>query len=279
MFGDLFDIPSNDINIISQSYHEQSIPDGEISCDCKYNIFIECKITPHAVNITQLTKHLQLINPAENKYLCYITPDLSIPNELVGKSLGWISWKDIVDCLSGILADEISDRLVSFLIEQLIQLIKHVVYKEKNINAQDAQTYIPVLDEERVIIVGGRWGEDVALNYGFYACQENRFFLPSRYIAFYHQNRIKYVFKIEDVQNSVDISTVSHISLSNYFSIKEMNYIPQKRKYMKLHLVYTCHPEIQNDKVDKNGKTCAFIQGQTYTTYSKITSSTKTSQL
>ena len=38
-------------------------------------------------------------------------------------------------------------------------------------------------------------------------------------------------------------------------------------------------PEIQNDKVDKNGKTCAFIQGQTYTTYSKITSSTKTSQL
>ena len=36
LFGDLFDIPSNDINIISQSYHEQSIPDGEISWYCQF---------------------------------------------------------------------------------------------------------------------------------------------------------------------------------------------------------------------------------------------------
>lgn len=38
LFGNLFDIPSNSINIFSQSYQGDSIPDGEISCDCKYNI-------------------------------------------------------------------------------------------------------------------------------------------------------------------------------------------------------------------------------------------------
>lgn len=279
LFGDLFDIPANDINIISQAHHENSIPDGEISCDCKYTVYIESKIALYAINQTQLANHLQLTNPAENKYLCYITPDPDIPQELVGLPVGWLSWKDVIDYLSGILADGIADRLLFFLIEQLIQLIKHVVYKERGFDAKDAQLYMPILDDERVIIVGGRWGEDVAKDYGFYACQENRFFMPAKYIAFYHQKRIKYVFEIEEINDSVDISTISHIVQSNYFSVKEVNYIPQKRKYMKLHLVHTCEPVIQNDKVDKNGKPCAFIQGQTYTSFSKIITVTKTSQL
>lgn len=279
LFGELFDIPDNDINIISQSHQGNSIPDGEISCDCKYNIYIESKIVPNAINQTQLVNHLKLTNPAENKYLCYITPDVDIPQELKDLPIGWLSWISVIDYLSGILADGIADRLLFFLIEQLIQLIKHVVYKEQGVTTKDAQSYMPILDDERVIIVGGRWGEDVALNYEFYACQENRFFMPAKYIAFYHQKRIKYVFEIEEIKESVDISTISHITHSSYFSIKEKNYIHQYRKYMKLRLVHTCNPEIKNDKVDKNGKPCAFIQGQTYTTYTKIKTATKTSQL
>ncbi len=279
LFGDLFDIPANDINIISQAHHENSIPDGEISCDCKYAVYIESKIALNAINQTQLANHLLLTNPAENKYLCYITPDLDPPQVLKELPVGWLSWKDVIDYLSGILADGIADRLLFFLIEQLIQLIKHVVYKEQGVTTKDAQSYMPISDNERVIIVGGRWGEDVAKDYGFYACQENRFFMPAKYIAFYHQKRIKYVFEIEEIKESVDISTISHIAHSSYFSIKEKNYISQNRKYMKLRLVHTCNPEIKNDKVDKNGKPCAFIQGQTYTTYTKIKTATKTSQL
>lgn len=279
LFGDLFDIPSNRINVITQSYQGISIPDGEISCDCKYNIYIESKIVPNAIDKTQLENHLRLTNPAENRCLCYITPDLSIPKDLMGISAGWLSWKDVIDCLQGIIADGIADRLLFFLIEQLIQLIKHIVYKEISLDSQDYQSYKPISDDERVIIVGGRWGEDVALRYGFYACQENRFFMPSKYIAFYHQNRIKYVFEIEEIKESVEISTIPYVAQSDYFTKKEVNYIPQMREYMRLNLVHTCEPEILNDKVDKNGKPCAFIQGQTYTTYTKITTSTKTSQL
>lgn len=279
LFGDLFDLPNNDINIISQSHRQELNSLGEISFDCKYKIYVESKIAPNAIDPVQLANHLKLTNPAENKYLCYITPDLDIPQELKGLPIGWLSWKDVIDYLSGILADGIAEQLLSLLIKQIIQLIKHVVYKKRRFDAKDDQSYMPILDDERVIIVSGRWGEDVALNYEFYACQENRFFMPAKYIAFYHQKRIKYVFEIEEIIDSVDISTISHIAKSNYFSVKEKNYIPQNRKYMKLRLVHTCNPEIKNDKVDKNGKPCAFIQGQTYTTYSKITTATKTSQL
>ena len=281
LFVDLFDIPSNNVDVISQSYHENSIPDGEISCDSKYSIYIENKISPNSIDRTQLANHLQLTNPAENKYLCYITPDSSIPLALKELSVGWLSWQEVIERLSGILADGIADRLLVFLIKQLIQLIKHVVYKEMDSNSKEAQSYKPILDEERVIIVGGSWGEDVALKYGFYACQENRFFMPAKYITFYHHNRIKYVFEIEEIQESVDISTIPYVAKLDYFTVKEVNYTPRNRKYMKLKPVHTCEPEIQNDKVDKNGNPCAFIQGQTYTTYPKITAATtmKTSQL
>lgn len=277
LFGDLFDIPSNDINIIPQSKHEHSVPDGEVSCDCRYNIYIESKIASNAIDGTQLANHLKLTNPAENKYLCYITPDVTIPMQLVGLPLEWLSWERVIEILLGIIADGLADRLLKFMIEQLILLIKHVVYYDKNRN-KDLQLS-PISEDERVIIVGGHWGEDVALSYDFYACQPYRFFLPAKYLAFYHQNRIKYMFEIEEIQESVDIQHINHVKNSNYFTVKEPDYIPQQRKYMKLNLVYTCASEIKNDKKDKNGKPCAFIQGQTYSTYSKITTATLTSQL
>ena len=279
LFGDLFDIRS--INVISQSYQEKSNPDGEISCDCKYNIYIESKITPNAINPKQLANHLQLANPAENKYLCYITPDLTTPQELINNNnlVGWLSWNTVIDYFLGVLADGVGDRLLFFLINQLIQLIKHVVFKEKVVPIKDDQSKNLLNKEERVIIVGGSWGEWVASKYGFYTCQENRFFMPAKYIAFYHHNRIKYVFEIEEIKDSVDISEIPYIEELDYFKVKEVNYTHQKRKYMKLKLVYTCEPEIQNDKVDKNGNPCAFTQGQTYTTFTKITTATKTSEL
>lgn len=75
LFGDHFDIPSNEINVIPQSYQKQSNPDGEISCDSKYNIFIESKIVPDAINEKQLLGHMALTNPAQCRFLIYLTPD------------------------------------------------------------------------------------------------------------------------------------------------------------------------------------------------------------
>ena len=93
LFGDHFDIPSNEINVIPQSYQKQSNPDGEISCDSKYNIFIESKIVPGAINEKQLIKHMELTNPAQCRYLIYLTPDIEKPMLLQHFMVEWMDWE------------------------------------------------------------------------------------------------------------------------------------------------------------------------------------------
>lgn len=286
LFGDLFDIPSNNINVIPQAYHGSSNPDGELSCDCKYNIFIESKIKPNDINEKQLKNHIALTNPADNRYLIYLTPDKKKPLLLQSLMVEWLDWQTIIERLLGIIADEVVSDLVVFLIKQFIMLVEHVVYKkrEKNRCSNDHEDDALPLEEygkeERVIIVGGHWGEDVALDYGFYACQPYRYFKPARYIAFYHQNRIKYLFEIiGEPKESERLDIISKVVTSNYLTAKEPHYDGSPRKYIELKLVSTFEPEIVNDKKDKNGKPCAFVQGQTYTTFDNIMKANKTSQL
>lgn len=264
LFGDKFDIPSNEINVIPQSYNKSSIPDGELSCVCNYHIYIESKIATNAINVTQLKKHKQLTNTAASQYLIYITPDKSKPKELIAEDVEWISWDDVIEILSDIKAEGI----LAFLIEHFILLVEHIVGKSN---------LIP--EHESVIIVGGRWGERIACEYNFYACQPNRKFRPSKYLAFYYQHRIKYLFEIVNKIDSVDIKTLKEVNTTKYFNKEEKNYKPEQRLYMQLKLHKKFDPEIINDKKDKKGENTAFVQSQTYTSYNKIIKAKKTSDL
>ena len=267
LFGDVFDIPSNEIVAIPQSYQSKSIPDGELSCECNYHLYIESKITPNSINLTQLANHKKLSNPADGKYLIYLTPDTSKPQNLV--DVEWMSWETVIDRLQGVVDDGDAAELLKYFIEQFILMVNHTVY---------ANNYI-VPQNQSVIIVGGRFGENVAYKYNFYACQPNRTFRPSKYLAFYHQNRIKYLFEIVGVKDAVDIKNESIKNKADYFSVVEPNYQPQLRKFFKLKLHTTFINDIINDKTNKNGKPTAFVQGQTYTTFNKITKASRTSEL
>ena len=269
LFGDVFDIPSNDINVIPQSYQKNSIPDGELSCECYYHLYIESKIAPNTIETTQLSNHKKLSNTASGNYLIYLTPDLSKPAELVKESVEWMDWNTIIDRLQGIVADGLADNLFEYFIEQFILLIDHTVY---------AKTYM-IPKDESVIIVGGHFGENIALNFKFYACQSNRKFHPSKYLAFYHQRRIKYLFEIVSQKDSVDIQKEPTINNTDYFNKIEPNYSPQFRMLFQLKLFHTFSTAIVNDKTDKNGNPTAFIQGQTYTTLNKIMKAKTTSDL
>ncbi len=132
--------------------------------------------------------------------------------------------------------------------------------------------------DQRVIIVGGAWGEDVALDYGFYACQPNRYFLPAKYLAFYHKNRIENLFEIEDTPDESIVLTEKFVD-KDYFVKKDINYDQTPRKYFKLKHIKRLDPVIENDSVDKNGKSCAFVQGQRYTTFDAVMNAKKTSEL
>lgn len=129
----------------------------------------------------------------------------------------------------------------------------------------------------RVIIVGGAYGENVALKYNFYACQNRRSFLPSRYLAFAYKNRIEHLFEI--IGDSKDDINLKNEGIDeSYFLDLDPNY-HGLRKFFKLKHCKTFDPVIINDNKDKNGNRCAFVQRQTYTTYESIMNARVTSEL
>lgn len=129
-----------------------------------------------------------------------------------------------------------------------------------------------------------RWGEKIAVRFDFYACQSARYFFPTKYLAFYYDNRIKYLFQI--IGEPTDVIDLSEASLSidiEYFSLYDKNYMQsndKSRELFKLRLVKIFEGEgIVNDNKDKNGRSCAFVQRQRYTIIERIVNAKYTSQL
>ena len=244
---------------------------------------IESKIVRNALKSehgrTQLDANKKLSSPNDAIWMVYVTPDETIPNELNGVSeIIWINWQTIVEKLKGY---ETSDNLVGFLIEQFCLFVDHIVFRNNGKVSNSVITYSEEIEsgkDKRVIIVGGAWGEDVALEYGFYACQEGRYFHPAKYMAFYHKNRIENLFEIEETPIE-SICLTPDLVGEKYFQIKEPNYDNKPRKYFKLRHIKRFSPVIVNDTLDKNGKPCAFTYNQRYTTYDAIVSASKTSEL
>lgn len=279
---DGIDIPYNDINVYPQVSADESRPDGVVSCDCKYKIFIESKITCNALNNQhgkdQLEANKKLSSPNDAQWVIYITPDKNIPKELVSVSeIIWVNWQTIVEKLRGY---ETNDNLVTFLIDQFCLFVDHIVFNKNSTVSGGVSLSVDVESgkDQRVIIVGGAWGEEVALQYGFYACQEGRYFLPAKYMAFCHKNRIKNLFEIEGNPIESTLLTADLVG-EKYLKEKDPNYDNKPRKYFKLKRIHVFDPEIVNDTFDKNGKPCAFTYNQRYTTYDNIMKATKTSEL
>ena len=280
---DGIDLPSNEIYVAPQVKEDESRPDGLISCDCRYKIYIESKIVPNALNNphgkTQIEKNKALFSPNDAIWVVYVTPDKMIPNELNGVSeIIWTNWQTIVEKLKDY---ETSDNLVKFLIEQFCLFVDHIVFRNSGMVSNSVITYSEEIEsgkDKRVIIVGGAWGEDVALKYGFYACQEGRYFHPSKYMAFYHKNRIENLFEIEETPIESIYLTPDLVG-DEYLKTKEPNYDKKPRKFFKLRHVKQFSPVIVNDTLDKNGKPCAFTYNQRYTTYDAIMKASKTSEL
>lgn len=277
LFGEDFDLPSNDISVESQIYGGGTRPDGRISSDCRYTILVESKIHPNSINMQQLKGHLKHIADSST-FLLYITPDEVMPKELENLyHVFWRNWWSLLDSLEAYVASN-PDRLLEYLVAEFRKTIEIVVYKQRrHITIVERTPLSQEGKEERVIIVGGRWGEDVALKYNVYVCQPNRFFHPARYMAFCFNNRIKYLFKIVD--EPIESIVLTGMLPDSFFTDKEPHYKGDERKVYRLEKVKEFTPDILNDAKDKNGKPCAFVQRQRYTTLDKINNAKKTSDL
>lgn len=253
-----FPLPDSDIKVETQVGNAESVPDGKLSCNFNFQLFIESKVQKNAINIKQLENHRKQI-VLDNDRLIYITPDNVRPPELDGNEL-WYNWRRVVDIL---IKYENKSELLGYLIEQFKLLVE-------NLSLYD-------YSQNRVMVVGGSYGEEVALKYNFYACQNRRSFLSSKYLAFAHKNRIKYLFEIiGEPEDNVNLKNAK--IAASYFTDSEPNY-QGLRKLFRLKLVKTFNPEIENNNKDKNGNRCAFIQRQTYTTYENIVDAKFTSEL
>ncbi len=260
-------LPEKTLKIETQSHIDDkdvhSIPDGLISCNYAFNIYIESKLS-ETINPVQLENHKKLLDndrDGRNK-LIYITTHSKRPDILPAEIL-WTNWTTLMNILNDYQQD-VPNPVLTYLIQQFELLIT-------SLNLYDDS-------ENRVIIVGGRWGEPIALEYGFYACQGGRSFRKAKYLAFYYAQRIQYLFEIVEKNDNVDIKIREDVP-EEYFQKKEPLYTPEKRTFFKLKLVKEFTPAIKNDTITEKGRRIAFTQGQTYTTLDKIKNAEVTSEL
>lgn len=258
-------LPESKIKIgTQQSYRQKgttnSVFDGVVSCSFNFTYIIESKLGSNALTQAQVDKYHDAMQDEDGK-LFALTSDQTIPQTLRKGDI-WLNWTMLVDALND-YESENNDEILKYLIEQFIVLLNNLgLYDEW---------------EKRIIIVGGSFGEEVALKYGFYACQNNRFFKRAKYLAFAHRNRIENLFEIiGGPKNDSDISTEPDVP-KGYFAEFEPHYKTDLRELFHLKMVRDLN--IDNDSVDKNGRRCAYVQGQTYTTIDKILSAKYTSEL
>lgn len=202
-------LPEKTLKIETQSYIDDtdihSIPDGLISCNYAFNIYIESKLSD-VINLTQLENHKKLIveDRDERNKLIYITTHDKRP-EILPQEIIWTNWTTLMNILNDYQQD-VPNPVLSYLIEQFELLITSLGLYDDH--------------ENRVIIVGGRWGEPIALEYNFYACQGGRSFKNAKYLAFYYAQRIQYLFEIEKKLENVDIRELKGYVPEEYFAKK-----------------------------------------------------------
>ena len=261
------DLPDNNILLESQvtDTAEHSIPDGKISCQYAFQYFIESKLSED-IPAKQLQQHLETVRKTPNAHLVYITQHSQRPKELKEHNeVLWTNWTTVTKCLRD-YEDDNNDPVLKYLIEQFELFVRsNNVYDDS---------------ENRVLIVGGNFAEDVALKYNFYACQANRSFRNTGYIAFLRKKKISYLFKIVgEVKDSVNLREEPGIVPPSYFDEVELDYQGTPHKLFKLERVEEFAGPIIDDSVDKNGKHCAFVQRQGYTTLDQFMNAKVTSDL
>lgn len=264
-------LPSSEIEINTQVKETDSVPDGLLESNFSFKLYVESKIKPNAIDSSQLERHKNLIDNKNNNFLLYITPDDSKPEVLEkAQTPYWVNWAKIRDIFNEYLQTFQSEnkQILEFLVGHFIRLME-------NLNLLG---YKWDLNNDNVIIVPGSWAESIALNYKFYICQNKRSFKPARYIAFYNNNQIRYVFEIVKAPED-DVNLFSRPEFKDYLEKAERNYSGELRKVFTLKFVQEVGPII-NDTIDKNGNPCPYTYGQPrYTNIGTLKTATRTSQL
>lgn len=264
------DFPQNELAIITQrcvkdkDNNKLGIADGEIYCDYKFRIQIECKLNGD-INEEQLNRYKQRL--AEGITLIYIVGNANKKGVAL-QNIPYFTWSELSGLLSSYMSDfdDIGDVEI-YLIKQFLLMLENLKLVDHSF--------------ERVIVVGGIWGEDVAKRYHFYACQNNRFFRGAKYLAFYWNNRIECMYEIiGEPQDNMNLKDKTLNIPQEYFQTKEPDYKEATLcKVFVLGETNLLKRSIINDTRSKSGRRCAFTQNQRYVTFDSIINAQFTSEL
>lgn len=205
--------------------------DGFIYHECGYRLYLESKIACNSINVGQLESYRAIKAGCLQKIILYVTPDESRPTALNQDEL-WINWEDLLELLRNYVTYESDDSVLKVYVQNICLLYDMSVRskiglrrKKRAKTDREAEMmkwakenlrkpgYSLVSDADKdVLIIGGSWGEPIALKYGFYSCQYGRTFLPTKYLAFCHHNRIKFLFRIEEEPKDIDTLEVAGIN-------------------------------------------------------------------
>lgn len=267
---DEIDFPSNDISIITQKKEVNNIYDGLLACSFAFRVIVESKIKKETINNIQLKGLLENAK-SPNDYILYITPDNQKLPKLndTNPKIYWANWRTINEILKDYIKDDNNNKVLEFLIAEFEKFL-------------DGLNLLEVEDpSKRVQIAAGSWGEPIALEYGFYACQNNRSVKKSCYLSFYNNRKIQYLFKIvNEPINDFDLTKSTNPNVIRYLTEKKPNYkegeLCQFYELKRLDI----NLEINHTGKTKSGKNSAFTMGVfRYTSIDKIKRAKNTTEL
>ncbi len=262
-----FNIPSSEIDILSQPKGRNCTPDGLLESTFSFSLVIESKIKKNAVNRKQLAALLEdQAERSPDTTLLYLTPDKSRPKALEDEACIWANWIKVRDVLRGYLdkTDIDNQELLEFLIEEFDTFAG-------NLGTLADWT----LDASRVLVVPARNARGVAREFGVYKCQNRRTFQPCGWIAFYAHGEIDTLAEIAAAPED-DVIIAARPELAKLARITAN---PQEPcRLIRLKEPETVGP-IKNDLKDKSGKATAWVQNQRYTTIDRIEKAKVTSEL
>lgn len=292
----------SDLSVVSFESQYQgtaSVPDAVIRSST--SLFIETKTRPGAVDRDQLERHLAGLDEERTdvQRLVVLTPDGEEPAAVASiddDRVVWISFDDLLSALEGVLSREESvgaddvrppTERERFLIRELVRFIY--------------DTDLTSGVEDRVLVIPARraWGE--YQDYGLYFCQPGRSFRPSRYLAFYRDNRIEPEVPritgsvdqvelteagVEEAYERGDLTAQQRDELSEtveQLAADESERYGQREKVVFLDSEdgFTLDAPVENDKTAEDSDTrVAFVYGQRYVSAEKLRESPeKTSEL
>lgn len=258
-------LPENNIIISTQESKGPVVADGVLHCKFSFEILIECKIGS-AINKEQLDNYKEVCKQRSSQLL-YLISDNTINADLLN-GVPFFTWTELDSILQDYLVenDGVIGEVERYLIGQFKLMLENnnLIDKAKN----------------RVIIVGGAFGEEIAKKYKFYACQNGRYFKKAEYLAFYHKKAISSLFRIEKgyPQNDMNLKDETLGIPREYFENYEPYYDESdRREVFKLSKEISDFNNVKHEVY--NRKFYPYVRKQKYVSYSSIKEAKTTAEL